>query len=42
MNEKRSHSVSLGFLFIFIMTTAVSAYMLSVLHKLMAVMASGH
>ncbi len=42
MNEKRRHSVSLGFLFIFITTTAISAYMLGVLHKLIAVMASGH
>ena len=42
MNEKHRHSVSLSFLFIFITTTAISAYMLSVLHKLMTVMASGH
>jgi len=42
MSEKRKHLVSLSFLFIFITTTAISAYMLSVLHKLMTVMASGH
>jgi len=42
MNEERRYSVSLSFLSIFITTTAVSAYMLSVLRKLITVIASGH
>jgi len=42
MNEKRRHSVSVSVLFIFITTTAISVYMLSVLRKLMVGMASGH
>ena len=42
MNEKRRYPVSVSFLFIFIMTVALSAYVLSVIHKLVAVMVSGH
>jgi hypothetical protein len=40
MNEKRRHWISVWF--VVIPTAAFSAYMLSVLHKLVAAMVSGH
>jgi len=40
MNERRRHLISVGF--VAIPTAAISMYILSVLHKLIAVMTSGH